>query len=95
MTIYLKQFDSSKKYWIAPVYVVEPNGNVLNVTFHLSDLDLSAPGTSQIPVEMKPYRSAYVNTLDWLASFVPKPGLSLTAPYWGKLAAIGGSPRMS
>lgn len=92
MTVYFKEFDSSKKYWIAPVYVVEPNGNVLNGTFHLSDLDLSALGTSQIPLSMKPYRGAYVNTLDWLASFVPKPGLSLIAPYWGKLAAIGGSP---
>jgi hypothetical protein len=92
MTVYFKEFDKNKGYWIAPVYVVEPNGNVLNGTFHLSDLDLSALGSSQIPVAMRPYRSAYVNTLDWLASFVPKPGLSLTAPYWGKLAAIGGSP---
>lgn len=91
MTIYFKQFDKNKGYWIAPVYVVEPNGNVLNGTFHLSDLDLSALGSSQIPTAMRPYRGAYVDTLDWLASFVPKPGLSLTAPYWGKLAAIGGS----
>ena len=92
MTIYFKQFDKNKGYWIAPVYVVEPNGNVLNGTFHLSDLDLSALGSSQIPTAMRPYRGAYVDTLDWLAAFVPKPGLSLTAPYWGKLAAIGGSP---
>jgi hypothetical protein len=92
MTIYFKEFDKNKGYWIAPVYVVEPNGNVVNGTFHLSDLDLSALGSSQIPVAMRPYKSGYVDTLDWLASFVPKPGLSLTAPYWGKLAAIGGSP---
>jgi len=92
MTIYFKQFDKNKGYWIAPVYVVEPNGNVVNGTFHLSDLDLSALGSSQISTAMRPYRGAYVDTLDWLASFVPKPGLSLTAPYWGKLAAIGGSP---
>jgi hypothetical protein len=92
ITIYFKQFDSTKKYWIAPVYVTEPDGKVLQGTFHLSDLDLSALGTSQIPADMRPYRSAYVNTLDWLASFVPKPGQSLSAPYWGKLAAIGGSP---
>lgn len=92
MTIYFKQFDNNKGYWIAPVYVVEPNGNVVNGTFHLSDLDLSALGSSQIPVALRPYRSAYVNTLDWLASFVPKPGQSLSAPYWGRLAAIGGSP---
>ena len=92
MTIYFKEFDKNKGYWIAPVNVIEPNGNVINGTFHLSDLDLSALGSSQIPTALRPYRSAYVDTLDWLASFVPKPGLSLTAPYWGKLAAIGGSP---
>jgi hypothetical protein len=92
MTIYFKEFDKNKGYWIAPVSVVEPDGSVVNGTFHLSDLDLSALGSSQIPTAMKPYRGAYVDTLDWLASFVPKPGLSLTAPYWGKLAAIGGSP---
>jgi hypothetical protein len=91
MTIYFKQFDNNKGYWIAPVYVTEPNGNVINGTFHLSDLDLSALGSSQIPPALRPYRSAYIDTLNWLASFVPKPGLSITAPYWGKLAAIGGS----
>jgi hypothetical protein len=91
MTVYFKQFDNNKGYWIAPVYVTEPNGNVVNGTFHLSDLDLSALGSSQIPPALMPYRSAYVDTLAWLASFVPKPGQSLTAPYWGKLAAIGGS----
>jgi hypothetical protein len=91
MTIYFKQFDNSKGYWIAPVYVTEPNGNVINGTFHLSDLDLTALGSSQIPTALKPYKSGYVNTLGWLASFVPKPGQSLSAPTWGKLAAIGGS----
>ena len=91
MTIYLKQFDNSKGYWIAPVYVTEPNGNVINGTFHLSDLDLTALGSSQISTALRPYKSAYVNTLGWLASFVPKPGQSLSAPSWGKLAAIGGS----
>jgi hypothetical protein len=41
---------------------------------------------------MNKYRSAYTNSLKWLSSFVAKPGQSLTAPYWGKIAAIGGSP---
>jgi hypothetical protein len=91
MTIYFKQYDSKNQYWIAPVYVVDPTGKVINGTFHLSNLDLSALGTSQIPPAMVPYRGAYVDSLDWLASFVPKPGLSLSAPYWGKIAAIGGS----
>ncbi|HEU4822107.1 MAG TPA: hypothetical protein VFS97_01660 [Nitrososphaeraceae archaeon] len=35
---------------------------------------------------MKPYRSAYTDSFQWLASFVPKP-----ASYWGKIASIGGS----
>ena len=57
MTIYFKQFDNSKGYWIAPVYVTEPNGNVINGTFHLSDLDLTALGSSQIPTALKPYKA--------------------------------------
>jgi hypothetical protein len=91
MTIYLKHFDKANKYWVAPVYVVD-QGKVLNGTLHLSDLDMSALGSSEIPPEMNSYRAAYSNSLQWLASYVPKPGQSLSAPNWGKIAAIGGSP---
>ena len=91
MTIYFKDFNETGKYWIAPVYVVD-RGKVLNGTFHLSDLDLTALGSSDIPGEMSPYRSAYANTLQWLESFVPRPGQSLTAVNWGKIGSIGGSP---
>ncbi|MGH9913078.1 MAG: hypothetical protein ACRD4W_11590, partial [Nitrososphaeraceae archaeon] len=90
MTIYFKGFDSENGIWIAPVFVVD-QGRVFNGTFHLSDLDLSALGSSQIPPELQEYRNAYSNSLQWLASFVPKPGQSLSAPNWGKIAAIGGS----
>jgi hypothetical protein len=89
MTIYFKDYNEEGKYWVAPVFVVD-RGKVLNGTFHLSDIDLTALGSSDIPSEMSPYRSAYSNSLQWLESFVPKPGQSLTAPYWGKIAAIGG-----
>jgi hypothetical protein len=95
MTIYLKEFNEEGQYWIAPVFVVD-QGKVVNGTFHLSALDMSALGSSDIPADMAPYRSGYSRSLQWLASFVPKPGQSLTAPYWGKIAAIGGeaiSPR--
>jgi hypothetical protein len=91
MTIYFKDFNAQEGYWIAPVYIVD-KGKVINGTFHLSDRDLTALGSSQIPPEMTPYRSAYKNSLQWLAAYVPKPGQSLTAPYWGKIASIGGSP---
>ena len=91
MTIYFKDFNETGKYWIAPVFVVD-KGRVLNGTFHLSDLDLTALGSSVIPNEMSPYRSAYANTLQWLESFVPKPGQSLSAVNWGKIGSIGGSP---
>lgn len=90
MTIYFKEFDSNNRVWVAPVFVVD-QGRVFNGTFHLSDLDLSALGSSQIPAETQEYRNAYSNSLQWLASFVPKPGQSLSAPNWGKIAAIGGS----
>jgi hypothetical protein len=90
MTIYFEEFDISNNFWIAPVFVVD-QGRVFNGTFHLSDLDLSALGSSQVPPEMQEYRNAYSNSLQWLASFVPKPGQSLSAPNWGKIAAIGGS----
>ena len=92
MTIYFKQFNSTGAYWVAPAYVVTPSGEVINGTFHLSDLDLSVLGSSKIPDKMSPYAAAYGSSIHWLASFVPKPGLSLSAPYWGKIASIGGSP---
>jgi hypothetical protein len=91
MNVYFKQFNSTGYYWIAPTYVVT-QGQVFNGTFHLSDLDLSVLGTSKIPDNMTKYASAYTNSIHWLASFVPKPGQSLSAPYWGKIASIGGSP---
>lgn len=90
MTIYLKEFDNANKYWIAPVYVVD-EGRVFNGTLHLSDLDMSALGSSIVPAELAPYKNAYTNSLQWLSSFVPKPGQSLSAANWGKIAAIGGS----
>lgn len=90
MTIYFKEFNEREQYWVAPVFVID-QGKVINGTFHLSSLDLSVLGSSDIPDEMAPYRSAYSRSLHWLASFVPKPGQSLTAPYWGKIASIGGS----
>ncbi|HSL12822.1 MAG TPA: hypothetical protein VK882_01040 [Nitrososphaeraceae archaeon] len=89
MTIYFKEQDDQGN-WIAPVFV-EDQGKVFNGTFLLSPLDLTALGTSQIPPEMAKYRSAYANSLQWLAAFVPKPGQSLNAGSWGKIASIGGS----
>jgi hypothetical protein len=89
MTIYFKDQDD-KGNWIAPVFV-EDQGKVLNGTFLLSPLDLTALGTSKIPPEMTKYRSAYAGSLQWLAAFVPKPGQSLNAGSWGKIASIGGS----
>jgi uncharacterized protein (UPF0333 family) len=91
MTLYFKDFNKKDGYWIVPVYVVDDQGKVINGTFHFSALDLSVLGTSIIPSEMRPYKSAYTDSLQWLASFVPKPGQSLTASYWGKIASIGGS----
>lgn len=89
ITIYFKNQDE-KGNWIAPVYV-EDQGKVINGTFILSPLDLTALGTSDIPPEMAKYRSAYANSLQWLAAYVPKPGLSLNAGSWGKIGSIGGS----
>ncbi|HEY6885708.1 MAG TPA: hypothetical protein VI278_16875 [Nitrososphaeraceae archaeon] len=90
MTIYFKEFNSAGQYWVAPAYVVD-QGEVINGTLHLSDLDLSVLGSSQTPDKMSPYLSAYTNSIHWLASFVPKPGQSLSSAYWGKIASIGGS----
>ena len=91
MTIYFKEYNSTGHYWVAPVYVND-QGAIINGTFHLSDLDLTALGSSQIPPSMSPYRSAYESSLQWLAAFVAKPGQSLSAAYWGKIASIGGPP---
>jgi len=47
----------------------------------------------QLPPDMRPFLSGYKDSLQWLASFASKGyPQSLTAPYWGKIAAIGGSP---
>ncbi len=90
ITIYFKEYNETGKYWVAPTFVVD-QGKVINGTMHLSDLDLTALGSSPIPDDMIPYRSAYATTLTWLSAFVPKPGQSLSSPSWGKIAAIGGS----
>jgi hypothetical protein len=92
MTIYFKEFNSAGGYWIAPTTVVTPSGQVYNATLHLSGLDLTPLGNAQVPPQMRDYVAGYHSSLDWLSAFVPKPGLSLSAPYWGKIAAIGGSP---
>ncbi len=89
ITIYFKEYNETGKYWVAPTYVVD-QGKVFNGTLYLSDLDMTALGSSPIPKEMAEYRGAYATTLTWLSAFVPKPGQSLTSPYWGKIAAIGG-----
>jgi hypothetical protein len=90
MTIYFKEYNETGKYWVAPTFVVD-QGKVINGTLYLSDLDMTALGSSPIPKEMAEYRGAYATSLTWLSAFVPKPGQSLTSPYWGKIAAIGGS----
>jgi hypothetical protein len=90
MTVYFKSYNNTGNYWIAPTFVVF-QGKVYNGTLHLSSLDLTALGTSKIPLDMRTFISGYKDSIAWLSSFVPKPGLSLTAPYWGKIAAIGGS----
>ncbi len=90
ITIYFKEYNETGKYWVAPTFVVD-QGKVINGTLYLSDLDLTALGSSPIPDDMIPYRSAYATTLTWLSAFVPKPGQSLSSPSWGKIAAIGGS----
>lgn len=89
MTLYLKEFNETGNYWVAPTFVVD-QGRVYNGTFHLSALDMTAIGSSEIPPEMQKYRGAYDTTLKWLAAFVPNPGQSLSAASWGKIASIGG-----
>jgi hypothetical protein len=91
MTIYFKNHNDTGHYWVAPVFVND-QGEIINGTFNLSDLDLTALGSSKIPPALLPYKNAYASSLEWLAAFVAKPGQSLTAQYWGKIAAIGGSP---
>jgi hypothetical protein len=91
MTIYFKEYNDTGKYWVAPVFV-DDRGEIINGTFHLSDLDLTALGSSNIPAGLLPYKNAYKNSLQWLEAFVPKPGQSLNAQNWGKIGSIGGPP---
>lgn len=89
MTLYFKNYNATGKYWIVPSFVVY-KGQVFNGTLHLSDLDMTALGSSNVSSDFATYRGGYATSLDWLSAFVPKPGQSLTSPYWGKIAAIGG-----
>jgi hypothetical protein len=74
MSIYFKSYNNTGNYWIAPTYVVY-QGKVYNGTLHLSSLDLTALGSSKIPQDMQPFISGYKDSIAWLSSFVPKPGL--------------------
>ena len=89
MLIYFKEQDE-KGNWIAPVWVKD-QGRVYNGTFILSTLDLTALGSSDVSKDLSPYRNAYKSSLQWLAAYVSKPGKSLSATAWGKIASIGGS----
>jgi hypothetical protein len=90
LTIYFEKQDD-RGDWIATAYAVD-QGQVFNGTLNLSSLDMSVLGKgSQISKEMTPYVSAYKDSLIWLSAYVPKPGQSLTAASWGKIASIGGS----
>jgi hypothetical protein len=92
MTLYFKSYNNTGNYWIAPTYVAF-QGKVYNGTLHLSDLDLTPLNTVNLPPDMRSFLSGYKDSLQWLASFASKGyPQSLTAPYWGKIAAIGGSP---
>ncbi|NOJ28567.1 MAG: hypothetical protein DA328_00160 [Nitrososphaeraceae archaeon] len=89
LLIHFKEQDANGN-WIAPVWV-QDQGRVYNGTFILSTLDLTALGTSSVSKDLAPYRNAYKSSLQWLSAFVAKPGLSLGAGSWGKIASIGGS----
>ena len=92
MTLYFKSYNNTGNYWIAPTYVAF-QGNVYNGTLHLSGLDLTPLNTVNLPSDMRTFLSGYKDSLQWLASFASRGyPQSLTAPYWGKIAAIGGSP---
>jgi hypothetical protein len=89
MTIYFQKQDSSGD-WTAPVYVVD-QGKVFTGTLKLGGLDLTVLGAgSNISKELMPYINGYKDSLQWLSAYVPKPGQSLTAGSWGKIASIGG-----
>src|ERR687889_172132 len=58
MSLYFKDFNATGKFWNVPTYVVD-QGQVFNGTLHLSDLDMTALGSSQLPSEMAKYRGGY------------------------------------
>jgi hypothetical protein len=90
MTIYFEKQNNDGD-WVAPSFVVDSE-RVLNGTLLLSSLDMSILGKgSKIPSEMVPYVDGYKDSLQWLSAYVPRPGKSLGAASWGKIASIGGS----
>ncbi len=89
MAIYFKEQDISGN-WVAPVYIVENNGNVIQGTLNLGDNLAIRTSGSTIPKEMNPYIDGYKDTLTWLEAFTTKTEPeSLKAITWGKIACIG------
>jgi hypothetical protein len=90
MTISLVDFNSTGKYWIAPVSL-ESQGRILNGTFHLHESGLEPLLDSDIPSDMAAYTDTYKLTLDWLSGFTAKEQpLSLDARSWGRIGSLGG-----
>jgi hypothetical protein len=101
MTIYFQKYNSTGKYWIAPVYVfdnpskssdnntpIDSNRHIINGTFRLSDEDMGVMQGSIIPPQIAQYKDAYAYPLDWLREFATKSfSPSLTAFYWNMIGA--------
>lgn len=89
LTIWFQEQDADGD-WIAPAYV-KYKGRVYEGTLKLGDNLAVLGGGSVIPDEMRPFIGGYSGSLQWLESFTAKSApLSLSAPNWGKIAAIGG-----
>ncbi len=88
MTLYFQEQDEDGN-WIVPAYV-EAGSRVFEGTLKLSDTMSPLLG-GEVPQEMREFVAGYQNSLLWLDAFSTRTGpQSLSAPSWGKIAAIGG-----
>ncbi len=71
MTIYFKDYNDTGKYWVAPVFVND-QGEIINGTFNLSDLDLTALGTSNIPAALAAVQECLPKLLAMVSCFCAK-----------------------
>ncbi len=87
MTLYFKEYNQTKNYWIALMSVDYDNNKHMDSTIYLSDTTLDQANTSYLSQPLKNFLTAYYFTIDRLVQYVPKGTVqTLNDTDWGRVA---------